>query len=78
MVISCEPVGLLEQFEDALPDHNVLAVPAGEPCPPLEDCILRLREFIAHVFDHIPGKQISTGQVLPVEDALSLILDSFD
>jgi inorganic pyrophosphatase len=78
MVVSCEPIGLLEQFEDALPDHNVLAVPAGEQCLPLEDCVLRLREFIAHVFDHVPGKQISTGRVLPVEDALRLIAESAD
>jgi inorganic pyrophosphatase len=29
-IIECEPVALMEQFEDGIEDHNVLAVPLGE------------------------------------------------
>jgi Inorganic pyrophosphatase len=27
-IMKCEPVGLMEQFEDGIEDHNILAVPA--------------------------------------------------
>lgn len=29
-IVECEPIGLMEQFEDGIEDHNVLAVPVGE------------------------------------------------
>jgi inorganic pyrophosphatase len=76
--VVCEPIGLLEQIEDNLPDHNVLAVPVGERFERLDEAVERLRDFIAHVFDHVPGKQISTGRVLPAEDALRLIEECND
>lgn len=76
--LACEPIALLEQIEDNVPDHNVLAVPVGEHFEGLDEAIARLREFVAHVFDHVPGKQIGTGRALPVEDALRLVQECAD
>jgi inorganic pyrophosphatase len=72
-IIECQPLALLEQIEDNLADHNVLAVPDGESAKIDQEVVTKISEFILHVFDHIPGKQIGVGRVLPVEDALRLI-----
>ena len=63
-IVECEPVGLLEQTEDGEEDDNVLAVPAGDEGVDVEAAVAQLRTFIAHVFDHVPGKEIATGRLL--------------
>ena len=55
-IIECEPLGLLEQIEDGEEDHNVLAAPSDERVASLEDAVTQLRAFIAHLFDHVPGR----------------------
>ena len=71
--VDCEAVGLLEQHEDGDEDHNVLAVPVGETGSVSTEIENELRDFIAHVFDHIPGKVISTGRLLGRTDAEALV-----
>lgn len=63
-IVDCAPVALLEQIEDGAEDHNVLAIPVGEEPVDLESATVQLRAFIAHVFDHVPGKAIATGRLL--------------
>ncbi len=72
-IVSCEPVALLEQIEDELPDHNVLAVLPDENMTVDNDAVERLRDFILHVFEHVPGKKIGVGRLLDKQQALDLI-----
>ena len=72
-VVECTPVGLLEQIEDGEEDHNILAALPGES-PVLDDSLLEtFREFITHVFDHVPGKTIGVGRLLPADEAIRRI-----
>lgn len=68
-VVECEPIALLEQIEDGEEDHNVLAALPGE-APEMNSALMdTFREFTSHVFDHIPGKEIEVGRLLPREAA---------
>ncbi len=69
MLVECEPIALLEQIEDREEDHNILATLPGE-APEIDSATMdTFREFTSHVFDHIPGKEIATGRLLPREAA---------
>ena len=63
-LVECEPVALMEQMEDNQQDHNVLAVMPGEHAGVTPEVQQRLREFVSHVFEDIPGKKISVGRFL--------------
>jgi inorganic pyrophosphatase len=74
-VVACEPAGLLEQFEDAEPDHKVLAVfpdeaasvaPAAGVAPA---AVTALRAFIADVFAAFPDTRLELGRLLDVDAA---------
>ena len=68
-LVECEPIALLEQIEDGEEDHNVLAALPGE-APEIDPAMMdTFRQFISHVFDHIPGKEIALGRLLPREVA---------
>ena len=73
-VIDCEPIALLEQHEDGDEDHNVLATPVGEETALSDRAEAELRDFIAHVFDHVPGKAIDTGRLLDGRAAFDLVV----
>lgn len=72
-VVECEPVGLMEQFENENPDHNVLAVLSGEQIELFIEIKQTLTEFVSHVFDHRPGKVVQVGNFLDKKSALSEI-----
>jgi inorganic pyrophosphatase len=78
MSVECDPVALLEQVEDGQEDHNILTVLSGKNQEISQDVISTIRDFIAHVFDHVPGKQISTGRLLPQEAAEVYIATCLD
>jgi inorganic pyrophosphatase len=60
-VVECEPIGLMEQIENGIEDHNVIAVIQGED-EHLDDRVKQiLIQFVRHVFDHIAGKTIQAG-----------------
>ena len=63
-IVACEPVGLMQQFEDGAADHNVLAVLAGETAT--IDAALQetLCAFSLNVFAHIPDKRMIVGPFL--------------
>lgn len=72
-MMECEVVGLMEQIEDGQTDHNILLVPPGENRSLDEHARQLLTEFVSHVFDHLPGKQIAAGKFLGREAALAYI-----
>jgi inorganic pyrophosphatase len=72
-IVSCVAVALLEQTQDGDVDHDVIAVPAGEAARLPRDAEPILREFIAHVFDHLPDKVLATGALLDGSSAEEFI-----
>ena len=71
--VECEVIGLMEQIEDGEADHNVLAVPRGQPFHVSFEVRSRLADFVSHVFEHVEGKQIRVGQFLGAEAAEAYI-----
>src|SRR5687768_12662425 len=63
-VVECEILGLMEQIEDGLEDHNVLARPIGDDTAVNQDVRTALTRFVEHVFDHSSRKEISVGRFL--------------
>lgn len=65
-IIKCEPIGVMEQFEDkdGKEDHNILAKLSGEKVLVDQNIIESLTEFVLHVFDHRPGKIVKVGRFL--------------
>jgi inorganic pyrophosphatase len=72
-IVECNPVALMEQFEDGKADHNVLLVIDDEKLLPNVEAQRILTEFVTHVFDHIPGKSIQVGRFLGSGDASEYI-----
>jgi len=72
-IVDCEPVGLLEQVEDGEVDHKVLAVPAGEHFTLDDAVVAALKDFIAGVFTHVPGKTMQIGRLLGRAEAQSYL-----
>jgi hypothetical protein len=63
----------MEQIEDGKVDHNVLAVLPGEKLNVDIDIKQTLTEFVRHVFDHIPEKDMRTGDFLEWRAAIEHI-----
>lgn len=81
-VVECEPVGLMEQIETAWgkskggieeEDHNVLAILSSEEIEIDDRVKKKLRDFVSHVFDHLPNKKVRVGNFLDVDSALQYI-----
>jgi inorganic pyrophosphatase len=67
-IVECAPAGLLEQVEDGETDHKLLALLPGETFA-LADAEQALRDFVAGVFAHVPGKRMTIGRLLGREAA---------
>src|SRR5690349_221485 len=67
--VEVELIGLVEQFEDGMKDHKVLAVPVGELAEVSDEVKARITDFILHVFDHKRTKEIKVGNFLGKEEA---------
>jgi inorganic pyrophosphatase len=74
-IVECVVLGLMEQWEDDLVDHNILLRPAVEAGSVTASVRAALAEFVAHVFDHMPGKVIRAGAFLDSAAALRHIWD---
>jgi inorganic pyrophosphatase len=72
-IVEVEPVGMFEQVEDDQNDPKILACLIGEHIVIDESIRSDLREFITHVFDHLPNKKIKIGNFLGVDPAQELI-----
>jgi len=68
-IVECEPVGLMEQFEDGKEDHNVLATLENESTEVGDNIKEKLTEFVSHVFDHRKGKIVKVGNFYGKEKA---------
>lgn len=68
-IVECKSVALMEQIEDGLVDHKILAVLVNDARPLPHLPVSELSEFVTHVFDHIPGKVITVGEFRSREDA---------
>jgi inorganic pyrophosphatase len=68
-VVECEPIGLMEQFEDGINDHNVLARPLGEAWVVTEAVQAALAEHVLECFRHVEGKRMHVGRFLGIKDA---------
>lgn len=74
-IVECEPVGLVEQFEDGREDHKILAILKGEDYILTDEAKEMIKKFIEHVFDHLPKKtkMLKVGQFLGKKAAEDLI-----
>src|SRR6185436_3287032 len=61
-ICECETMALMEQFEDGVNDHNILARFADETVEVTDEVRAVLTDFVLNVFRHLQGKQISVGQ----------------
>jgi inorganic pyrophosphatase len=68
-ILECEPIGLMEQFEDGVEDHNVLARPVGESGDVTDVVEAALAEHVIECFRHRPEKRMVVGRFLGVSDA---------
>jgi inorganic pyrophosphatase len=68
-IVECEPIGLMQQWEDDAEDHNVLAVLAGERVTIDQAVEERLAAFSRGVFAHIQNKRMVVGRFLGASDA---------
>jgi len=72
-VVECEPIALLEQIEDGEEDHNILAALPGEHSTIDDTTLAIFKDFISHVFDHVPGKKIAMGELRSKNEAIKHI-----
>jgi inorganic pyrophosphatase len=68
-VVECKPIGLMEQFEDGVDDHNVLARLADESVQVTSAVQSALTEHVLACFADVPGKQMAVGRFLGAADA---------
>ena len=67
--MKCEPIGLMEQIEDGLEDHNVLAAVSGENVLITEEIKAVLANLVLNVFGHVQGKHMRVGKFLGTAEA---------
>ena len=72
-VVECDPIGMVEWFEDGEEDHKILAVLKGEEYAVTEEVKAKITGFANHFFDNQPGKQKKLGRFLGVTEAQKLI-----
>jgi inorganic pyrophosphatase len=77
-IVDCEPVALMEQFEDGQIDHNVIVVFPGEEHLFDDAARQALTHFVNHVFEHRPGKKIKAGDFRSREEALKFVAERDD
>jgi inorganic pyrophosphatase len=68
-IVECEAIGLMEQFEDGVNDHNVLARLVDEAVEVTHEIQAVLTDFVLNVFRHVEGKRIGVGRFLTHHDA---------
>ena len=71
---TCEAIALMEQVEDGMADHNVLAKLPDENIELTPEIKTVLRDFVLNVFGHVAEKQISVGRFLDADSAAAYIV----
>ena len=72
-IVVCEPIGVMEQIEDELEDHKILAIPAVEHGQITTDIKRTLTEFAKNVFSDVEGKRMQVGTFADQIAAMALI-----
>jgi inorganic pyrophosphatase len=78
-VVACSVMGLMEQFEDGKPDHNILATLVGESVALTKSVKLELKEFVAEVFntlDEDTGVRLTSSEIQDYLDGIAQRLKS--
>ncbi|MFC1847648.1 inorganic diphosphatase [Chloroflexota bacterium] len=78
-VVACSVVGLMEQYEDGKPDHNILATPVGESVALTESVKSELKVFVTEVFSVLGEDmdvRLSGGEVMDYLDEVAQRLKS--
>ena len=73
--VVCVPVALLEQTEGGTTDHDVLAVPAGEPAPDLTGVTAEFGPFFDRFGGGDPSRRAAMGRLLPTGAARQYLTD---
>ena len=68
-IVECEPIGLMEQIEDGMVDHNVLARLVDESVLVTPDVEAGLIEHVSECFRNDPGKTMAVGRFLDAHQA---------
>lgn len=76
-IVECEPIGLLEQFEDGEIDHKILASLPGEKPELNKRLYEQLQKFIYGVFAQWPDCFIKVGEILSQKKAYEVIEKSY-
>lgn len=69
-VIECEPIGMVEYFEDDQADHKIFMIPTGETGEVTEEVKKDLLEFDARYFERRSNNNTRVGDFLGKDDAL--------
>lgn len=81
-IVEANPIGLMEQMETSWnksrvdvmeEDHNVLATLLGESFVVDDETQSKFKEFASHVFDHLTGHKVFTGNFLDATAAMDYI-----
>lgn len=75
-IIECEPIGVVEWFEDGEEDHKILAVLGGDKNEVTEEVRRKITEFAEHFFDDKPDKECHQGEFLDKVAAQDLLSKS--
>lgn len=67
--IECEPIGMVEYFEDGQADHKIFVVPKGEEGVVTEEAKKKLLEFDSRYFEGQPNRNTHVGDFLGKEAA---------
>lgn len=72
-IVECEPIGMVEYFEDGQADHKIFVIPKGEDGKITEEVRQNLLDFDARYFEGKPNKNTSVGDFLGKEAAIKEI-----
>lgn len=68
-IVECEAIGLMEQFEDGMADHNVLARLLDESVDVTPQIVAALTEHVIECFRDRPEKKMRVGRFLSAANA---------
>lgn len=75
-LVDCDPLGLLEIFENDEDDFKILGHPVGEQTELTDDIYKEIRDFTYQVFTQFPETTIRVGRLLSRQAALEFIQKS--
>lgn len=76
VVIECEPIGMVEFFENEQADHKIFVVPKGEIGEVTDEVKGKLLNFNSRYFEGQLSKDVKIGNFLDAKDAYEEIKKS--